>query len=185
MDSFYNSKELMELGLKCIGEHVKISRKCSIYSPETIVIGNNVRIDDFCILSGKIEIGSNVHVAAYSALYGGDEGIFIDDFANLSGRVSIYSVSDDYSGETMTNPTIPDKFKNVKSASVIIGKHVIIGASSVILPGVVIAEGGAFGSFSFINKSTESWKIYAGIPIKEIKDRSKNLLNFEIKYIDI
>ena len=77
-------------------------------------MGDNVRIDDFCILSGYIELGNNIHIAAFTALYGGENGIFIDDFANLSSRVSVYSVSDDYSGETMTNPMIPDEYKNVK-----------------------------------------------------------------------
>lgn len=36
-----------------------------------MTIGSNVRIDDFCILSGRLEFGSYVHIAAYSALYGG------------------------------------------------------------------------------------------------------------------
>ncbi len=69
-----------------------------------MAINDNVRIDDFCILSGHIEIGSYIHIAAYSALYGGQAGIFMDDFLNISSRVFVYSVSDDYSGETMTNP---------------------------------------------------------------------------------
>lgn len=110
-----------------------------------ISIGDNVRIDDFCILSGRIEIGNNIHIAAYSALYGGKDGIYINDYANLSSRVSVYSVSDDYSGETMTNPTIPDKYKNVESAPDIIDRHVIIGSTSVVMPGVTLREGSAFG----------------------------------------
>ena len=85
-----------------------ISRKASIYGAENMIIGSHVRIDDFCILSGQIELGDYIHIAAYSALYGGEKGIFIGDFANLSSRVSVYSVSDDYSGETMTNPMIPE-----------------------------------------------------------------------------
>ena len=36
----------------------------------------------------------------------------MEDFTTNSKRVCIYSVSDDYSGETMTNPKIP---KNIKS----------------------------------------------------------------------
>ena len=147
--SFYSNDELKEIGLKKWGEGVQISRKASIYGADKISIGNNVRIDDFCILSGKIEIGSYVHIAAYSALYGGTEGIYIEDYANLSSRVSVYSISDDYSGESMTSPMIPDEYKAVVSKPVIIRKHVIIGSTSVILPGVRLLEGSAFGSFSF------------------------------------
>ncbi|MBP3890782.1 MAG: hypothetical protein J6D29_01275 [Solobacterium sp.] len=176
MNSFYTEEELKTLGLKKVGEDVSISRKCSIYSPENIIIGNHTRIDDFCILSGTITIKDHVHIAAFSAIYGGEEGVYIDDYANISSRVSIYSISDDYSGETMTNPTIPAEYKNVKSAPVKIEKHVIIGATSVVLPGVTLKEGSAFGSFSFINKDSLPWSINAGIPCEYKKERSKKLL---------
>lgn len=179
LNSFYSSEELKELGLASFGENVLISRKVSIYGAENIIIGDNVRVDDFCILSGKITIGNYIHVAAYTALYGGDKGIVIRDFANISSRISIYSISDDYSGQTMTNPMIPDKFKNVQSEEIIIERHVIIGSGCVVLPGIVLKEGSSFGAMTLINKSSEPWSINAGIPFKKIKDRSKNLLNLE------
>jgi serine acetyltransferase len=50
--SFLSREKLMEIGFKSIGENVLLSSKASIYGPENIEIGNNVRIDDFCILSG-------------------------------------------------------------------------------------------------------------------------------------
>ena len=179
LNSFYTTYELKELGLKGFGENIFISNKVSIYGAENIIIGNNVRIDDFCILSGKITIGNYIHIAAYTALYGGNKGIVILDFANLSSRISIYSISDDYSGETMTNPMINDKYKNIHSEQVIIGRHVIIGSGCVVLPGVVLEEGAAFGAMTLINRSSEPWSINAGIPFKKIKDRSKNLLDLE------
>lgn len=182
MNSFYSDEELNSLGLKIVGKNVLISRKASIHGAGLISIGSNVRIDDFCILSGKIEIGNNVHVAAYSALYGGRDGIYIRDYANLSSRVSVYSVSDDYSGETMTNPTIPDEYKNVESAPVIIDKHVIIGSTSVVMPGVTLREGSAFGCFSYINRDSEPWSINVGIPFRKIKERSRNLLKLENEF---
>lgn len=36
----------------------------------------------------------------------------MEDFTTTSSRVCIYSVSDDYSGETMTNPMIPENIKS-------------------------------------------------------------------------
>ena len=85
--SFLSREKLMEIGFKSIGENVLLSRKASIYGPENIEIGNNVRIDDFCILSGKIKLGSYIHIAAYSALFGGEEGITMEDFTGLSSKV--------------------------------------------------------------------------------------------------
>ena len=178
-NSFFSREELLKIGFKQVGINVKISRKASFYAPNKISIGNNVRIDDFCILSGNITIGNYIHIAAYSALYGGDKGITLDDFVNISSRVCIYSVSDDYSGISMTNPMVPDELKNVVSQKVYLKKHVIIGSTSVILPGVILEEGSAFGSFSLINHNSEPWSINAGIPAKKIKDRNKNILNIE------
>lgn len=179
MTSFISKDELNKIGFKSIGENVLISKKASIYSPEKISIGNNVRIDDFCILSGKIEIKNYIHIAAYTALYGGEAGIFIDEYSNISSRVTVYAISDDYSGITMTNPMIPDKYKNIISKKVFISSNVIIGSTSVVLPGVILSEGSAFGSMSFINHNSEPWSINAGIPFHKIKERSKELLNLE------
>lgn len=179
MNSFLTYDELKELGLAEFGENVLISRKASIYGANQIKMGNNVRIDDFCILSGRLSIGNYIHIAAYTALYGGNKGIFIHDYANLSSRISVYSISDDYSGESMTNPMIPDKFKNIISEEVCIESHVIVGSGCVILPGAVLKEGSAFGAMTLINRTSEPWSINAGIPFKRIKERSKNLLNME------
>jgi len=183
MNSFFSPAELADIGFKYLGEKVYISRKASIYSASSISIGNNVRIDDFTILSGKISIESFIHIAAYSALYGGKAGIEIKEFSNISSRVTIYAVSDDYSGETMTNPMIPDEYKNVLHGRVQINRHTIIGSGSIILPGVSLGEGCSIGALSLVNHDLPEWSICAGIPANILKSRSKNLLNLEKKFI--
>ena len=85
----------------------------------------------------------------------------------------------------MTNPMIPDEYKKVTSAPVHIGKHVIIGSTSVVLPEVQIAEGGSFGYFTLIKENTDPWWIYTGIPCKKLKVRSNELLILEKKICDI
>ena len=183
MSSFYSEEELKAIGFKSFGKNVLISKKASIYSPQLMEFGDNIRIDDFCILSGRIIIGNFVHIAAASALYGKTVGIEIKDFANISSRVYVYALSDDYSGETMTNPMIPEKYKNVSEDKVTIGRHVIIGSGTTVLQGVNIGEGAAIGAMSLVKKDLAPWGIYAGIPVKKIKDRSKNLLNLEKEFI--
>lgn len=74
---------------------------------------------------------------------------------------------------------VPNNLKDVVSQKVHLKKHVIIGSTSVVLPGVILEEGSAFGSFTLINHNSEHWSINAGIPFKKIKDRSKNILNIE------
>lgn len=178
MNSFYSPEELKNLGLMKYGENVLISRKCSIYGAEHISLGNNVRIDDFCILSGNIKLGSFVHIAAASLLYGGRAGICFEDYTTISSRGAVYALSDDYSGQAMTNPTVPEEFTSVIEAPVTIAKHCIIGSGCTILPGVTLAEGCSVGSMSLVNRSTEAWGIYAGIPARRIKDRSRKLLEY-------
>ena len=183
MNSFYTKEELNKLGFKSIGENVLLSRKASIYNTEYVSIGNNVRIDDFCILSGNITIGNYVHISAYAALFSGKSGIEIGDFVALSSRVTIYSQSDDYSGESLTNPMTPNEYKSLVDKKVIIGKHVIVGSGSIILPGVAINEGTSVGALSLIKKDTEEWSIYVGIPASKIKNRKKDLLKLEKEFL--
>ena len=128
--SFYTPEELKKLAFKAIGKDVLISRYARIYSVKDIEIGSNVRIDDFCLLSGKVKIGNHVHISAFASLCGGDKGIVLEDFVNISEKVAIFAKTDDFSGATLTNPTIPDKYKNVFEAEVILKKHAIVGVGS-------------------------------------------------------
>lgn len=180
MNSFYSYEELKGLGFRYIGgENIQLSRKASIYGAENISIGDNTRIDDFCILSGNITIGSYVHIAAYSSLFAGNAGIVCEDFVCVSSRGAVYAISDDYSGMAMTNPTVPDRFRQVTEGMVRLKKHVLIGSGCTILPGVTVGEGASVGAMSLINRDIEPWTVNVGIPCRKMKERSKKLLEYE------
>lgn len=182
------SREAIEtLGFFFVGENVQISDRASFYGASRITLGNSVRIDDFCVLSagvGGILVGNYVHIAVYSSLIGAGR-ITLSDFCNISSRVSIYSSSDDYSGATMTNPTVPSEYTCVIHADVFMGKHVIVGSGSVILPGVTLEEGVAVGALSLVSKSCEAFGIYAGNPARRIKERKRDLLELEQRFMAI
>lgn len=180
-NSFYTVEELNLIGFKRIGNNVLISRNAKFYNPQKMIIGNNVRIDDFCILSGSVELGNYIHIAAFCALFGGEFGIKMCDFSGLSSRVSIYAMTDDYLTDCLTNPTVPMEYRNVIGAKVVIEKHVIVGASSIILPGVTLKEGSSFGTLSLINKDSIEWSVNVGIPSKYLKDRQRGALMLEKK----
>jgi galactoside O-acetyltransferase len=182
---FYTKEELKLIGFKSIGKNVLISNKCSIYNPQNISIGNNVRIDDFCVISageGGIKIGDYVHIAVFCSLIGNGK-ITFDDFSGLSSRVSIYSSTDDYSGDFLTNPTVSKEYTNVISGNVRLGKHVIVGAGSVILPNVNIDDYSSVGALSLVTKDVEKSKIVVGIPSKVIKNRKNNLYSLECEFL--
>lgn len=179
--SYYSESELRELGIKDFGERVRISRKTSIYGAQNFTVGNDVRIDDFCIVSageGGIELGSFIHIAVYSSIIGREQ-VKVGDFSGISSRVSVYSSSDDFSGMWMTGPTIPEEFTGVHHAPVKIGRHAIIGVGSVILPGVTIEDGVAIGALSLIKNRCFEFGVYLGVPAKRVAERKRNILQIE------
>ena len=180
--SYYTEKELQNLGFKYIGKNVKISNKASIYNHNQIEIYDNSRIDDFCVISGKIKIGKNVHITPQCLVAGGEKGIIFEDFTTISYQVQVFTQSDDYSGTTMVNSTIPVKYKNEYKDPVTLGMFSVVGAGSIIMPGVTLAEGTSVGAMSLVLKSTDPWGIYVGVPAKRLKDRKKDLLQLKIDY---
>src|SRR5882672_8401994 len=110
--AFLSQEQLDAVGFKRLGKNVQVSDKAVFYNPSKISIGDNSRIDDFCILSageGEFHIGRHVHIACYVSLIG-KNAILLEDFAGLSSRVSIYSSSDDFSGNYMTGPTVSEEY---------------------------------------------------------------------------
>lgn len=176
-NSFYNVDELRQIGLKSFGENVLISKYAHFYSPETIVIGNHVRIDDFCILSGDIKLSDYIHISAYSALYG-KFGIEMEDYTGLSPRCTLFSATDDFSGAYLIGPMVPLEFSKVSGGKITIRKFSQLGCNCVVLPGNTIEEGVSVGAMSLVTKNLDSWKIYAGIPAKYLKERSRGLTEF-------
>ncbi len=175
-DGFLTKQELQKMGFKKFGQNLKLSRKASYYMCDKISIGNNVRIDDFCILIGNITIHDYVHIGAYCGLHASLGSIVFRDFSCISSNVTIYSSTDDYSGNSMTNAVIDRHYTNISYADVIIDRFSIVGTGSTILQNAIISEGVSVGAMSLVNKKLEPWKIYAGVPCKVIKDKIKKPL---------
>lgn len=177
---YYSEKELEEKGFKYLGKNVKIHSRASIYGTENISLGDHTRIDDYAVIvaSGPVDIGAYVAIANFVHI-NGTCGIDIEDHVGISHGTQIYSCGDDYSGSTLCNSTIPPEFlTNLHKGKVHIGRHSIIGANSVLLCSS-IQTGCAIGALSLVTKNTKAWGIYAGVPAKRIKERSKNCLATE------
>ena len=101
----------------------------------------------------------------------------MSDFGGISQGVRIYTINDDFSGKALANPTIPKNIQTQQKENVTLGKHVMVGSGSVILPGVTIGEGSCVGALSLVMDSLDEWGIYFGNPVKRIKKRSKNFFH--------
>jgi acetyltransferase-like isoleucine patch superfamily enzyme len=181
--SYFTQEQLSKLGFKSFGKNVKISDKAAIYDCDNIEIGDNSRVDDFCVVSGSVKIGRNVHITPMCLIAGGEKGVILEDFVTISYGVKIFTQSDDYHGYSLTNSTIPKEYKNEKKLKVLLKRHSIVGSGSIILPGVVLEVGVSIGAMSLVTRSTNPWSIYAGIPAVKIKERSKELLKKEKEYL--
>lgn len=175
--------ELEALGLAALGDNVRVSRRAALHGAHRIRLGNNVRVDDFAVLSageGGIVVGDWVHIAVQCSLMG-HARIELRDFAGLSARVAVYSSSDDYSGAWLTNPTVPEAFRGVRHAPVVLGRHAIVGAGSVVLPGATVGDGCAVGALSLVREDCAPFGVYAGVPARRVRERDRALLDLEAR----
>jgi galactoside O-acetyltransferase len=97
----------------------------------------------------------------------------------LAGNVTIYSASDDYSGESLTGQAIPPQFTKLSGGLVELHKHVILGTGTTVVGAAQLKEGSGTGAMSFVNTDLESWWLYAGIPARKIREKSRQALEHE------
>jgi galactoside O-acetyltransferase len=183
-NEYLSTNNLKKIGFNKFGKNCQISTSCYMKGVKNISFGNNVRIDSYVniiAISGYLKIANNVHIGSRCHLVC-NGGIEIDNFAGLSQDVKLYSVSDDYSGKFLTNPTIPNEYKKIITKNIKIKEHAIIGAGSVILPGVILETGAAIGANTVIRKSTKEFTIHNGNPSRQIGVRSKDLLKYADDY---
>lgn len=178
---FFNLSDLK----KC-GSNVIIGKTVRIRYPELVEIGDNVIIDDFCYISTSLKIFSNVHISSGCKLIGGRKAyVEFGSFSTLSPNVVIAAGSDDYISGIAT-PLISEEFKgNLEVGKVILNKHCIVGSNSTLLPNIAMGIGSAVGANSLVKKNLKAWSLYAGSPVKKIKERNKEkILNFEKNYLN-
>ena len=146
-----------------------------------IEFGNNIIIDSFTYIYAKkkMKIGSNVFISSFVFL-NGSEIIEIGDFSGIYQGVKLHSSTDDFKGWGIGGPPVEDKYRNSYRAPVRIGKFAVVGANSVVLPGVTIGEGASVGACSVVTRNLEPWGIYIGN--KKIGQRDKDAVMENYKH---
>tara|TARA_A100001011_G_scaffold381100_1_gene449221 strand:+ start:918 stop:1478 length:561 start_codon:yes stop_codon:yes gene_type:complete len=175
---YYSLNELKKLGFKKIGNNLQIKKSVKFFFSKNIALGDNVRIEDYSIITGrgKVKIGDYVQISSHCCLLG-KYGIEIGNYVTLAPGVKIFSGTDDYHGNHIYTSFLKnERFKEKIRGKVLIEDYVIIGANCVIMPKLKIEEGVAIGALSFVNKSLKQWNIYFGNKIKKSKKRSKDFL---------
>lgn len=170
MNLFLSKKELYNIGFKHIGKNAKISRFANFYSAHLISIGNNVRIDDYCVLSGTISLKNNIHISAYSALYG-NSGIILENNTGISTGCVLFSETDDFTRSSLIGSQHIESKRKIIKGRIILEEHSQLGSKSVVMPGLTIQEGAVTGVMTFVNINLNPWSVYVGSPAKFLKPR--------------
>ncbi len=165
--NFLSKNRLKKLKLKSFGKNIKISPNVTIIGSENIQMGDNVRIDDYTIISAKegfLKLHSNIHIGGQGYL-GCGGGIEIKSDVNIAQGVKIYSKINDYLSAKNKNKIIKGSIK--------IARNVILGSNAVIIGKTIIKEGTTVGALSLVKQNLNSWSVYAGCPVKFIRKRKK------------
>lgn len=151
-----------------IGKNSYIKKGVKIAgNPSEIFIGNNFIVWHDCMLgvgNGKIIIGNNGLIGVGSILTVGTKYIKIGNGVAIAPHCKIFALSHHYG----IGPNVVDSRIN---AGVNIQDDVLIGAGTIILPGIRIGKGAIVGAGSVVTKDVQANSIVAGNPAGEIKKR--------------
>ena len=147
INNYVKSKLLIIMGAK-IGQNLSISQGVWIDFPKNIKIDDNVVLSRDVIIttSGSVEIGKNSMIGYGSKLLSANHRI--PDLKSESIR---------FSGHVFNK--------------IVIEEDVWIGCNVVVLPGVTLKKGTIVAAGAVINKDTEEYGVYGGVPAKLIKSR--------------
>lgn len=160
------------------GSDVSIDPDARFFGAERITLGKRVRIDTGAVLSAThpIIIGDHVHIGAGAKVFANGARCVIADFVSLSPDAKIFTATDDFTGGSLANPTVPDDYKDITVGDVIVAAHVLIGAGSVVLPGSRIGFGASIGALSLVRGDVEEGAIIVGPSMRRVGTRDVDRL---------
>jgi acetyltransferase-like isoleucine patch superfamily enzyme len=131
-----------------------------------LIEGENCRIDPFVTITGRVKLGNNVHIGVGACIFG-SEGVEIGNDCSISPGAKIFTGSYDSTVGYLANPQVIGK--KYQQGPVKIGNRSIVGANSVVLPGVTIGDDVLVGALSLVKRSIDSGNIAVGTAGKLIK----------------
>jgi galactoside O-acetyltransferase len=185
LNSDFLSREVLEsLGFASLGLDVLVHSTAVIADCSKVQLGSRVRIDPYVIIStrGGVELGDNVHIGGHSVM-AGHARVELGKFVNISHYVGIYTSSDDFSGRTLSIPTVPGGHQTARTASIKFGDFAGVGSGSLILPGASFGEGSVLGAMSQTSSPLDPWTIYSGNPAIRLRERQRDVLHHAERYL--
>jgi len=177
VSTYYSKQELLGLGFLDIGEDVKISKLCKLYSISG-TIGAGTRIDDFTILKGHFEIGKKVHICSHCSLSAVGGKITIGDLCGIGVNNIFYTASDDMLKTALCGPLVSEKSLAQKKGNITLGTGVALGGRVTVMPSTMVGNYSAFGISSVLSGAYQSNSVYMVIKgsLKRIASRDEKKL---------
>jgi acetyltransferase-like isoleucine patch superfamily enzyme len=178
--------------LGACGRNVIFGQNVVLRHPHKIRIGDDVVIDDNCLLDAKgttnqgITIGSGVFVGRNAILSCKDGDITLGDRANLGFNCELFSASRVTIGKDtliaaycyviggdhdVTDPSRPVLEQGRRSKGIIVGDGAWLGAGAKILDGVTIGDRAIVGAGSVVRQPVPDGAVAVGVPARVIPDR--------------
>lgn len=190
---FYLRKKLYPLLFKKVGQGLIIGRNVVLRHPANIILGDNVTIDDNCLIdargagnegviledqviinrncviqakAGPIRLGRRTSIGSNSVIISMD-GVEVGEAVLFAGGCCISAGS--YHFDETSEP-IMDQGCFTKGP-IRVGSNSWLGTNVTILDGVTIGTGSVIGAGAIVNKNIADYAIAVGIPARVIKNR--------------
>jgi acetyltransferase-like isoleucine patch superfamily enzyme len=186
-------KTLYPLLLGSCGRNVVFGQNVVLRHPHKIHIGNDVVVDDNCLLDAKgdsnrgIRLGNGVFIGRNSILSCKNGDIELADRANIGFNCEVFSASRVTIGESVlmaaysyviggdhdfSDPTAAVLAQARTSAGVQIGAGAWIGAGAKILDAVTVGERAVIGAGAVVRENVPAHAIAVGIPARVVSERT-------------
>jgi acetyltransferase-like isoleucine patch superfamily enzyme len=185
-------RTLYPMLLGACGRNVIFGQNVVLRHPHKIRIGNDVVIDDNCLVDAKgeandgITIGSGVFIGRNTILSCKDGNIVLGDGANVGFNCEIFSASTVTVGRDtliaaycyviggdhdFSDPAQPILAQARRSSGVTICDGAWLGAGAKLLDGVTVGDRAIVGAGAVVREAVPAGAIAAGIPAKIVGQR--------------
>jgi|TARA_R110000796_G_C14469682_1_gene425439 acetyltransferase-like isoleucine patch superfamily enzyme len=175
--------EEIKKSLKYCGENVFIGQNVVFTNPSEVVLGNNVRIDPFTLVTTALEVGNYIQICSHVVLGGGNQHkITLGNWNFIGYGSKLFCASEDYSGEYGPVNEFWGRNK-IYRGDIVFEDYSGIASDVMVFPKVTIPIGCTIGAKSFIytKNNLKEWSVFIGNPVKFHKLRNKeNILKFSV-----
>lgn len=123
-------------------------------SEAAVLIGDNVKINDYCHIGAitTISIFDNCLIGSRVTIVDHEHGVYVDAV-----------------GSNLSHPDTPPDSRELKGSPITIESNSWLGEGVVVLSGVTIGEGSIIGANAVVTHSIPKYSIAVGVPAKVIK----------------